>query len=147
MTSNRIYPIAFKPDHLDIIIMKEVEDRLIDRGRLAVIAECGVTQTLMYDGRILAILGFIELFEGVLEVFVVPSIYVYQCPVQFVRFMKRTLKSLMADRKPLHRIETKALAAPDIDKWMLALGFAMEGTHYHYSAHKDNFRTWARLVQ
>ena len=130
------------------MVLKPVERRLLNPANLdAQIKMCdGVAHTIMCDGRIIAIMGFIRKMPGTIVVFVVPSVYVEQYKRQFYVHVKRSFHGLGAVVKPLHRMESMAYDSPDIDRWMTALGFTCEGTHKNWSEHKDTFKTWARYI-
>ena len=127
----KLYSVAFKPDHFSVMVMKPTERRLLDTELLAAQIEHGggATHTLMVDGRVLAVIGFVlKTIPGSVIVFVVPSVYVKDYPVQFFRHVKRMFRTVELIQ-PLHRMESMAEDTPEMDKWMLRLGFTLSLIH------------------
>lgn len=145
---NKIETLIFKPDHTDLIELRPHDKANIDLDMFKSLAymdaEKAQMQTLVADGRIIAIIGYMQLWPGVLEVFVLPSIYIPQHPVAFVRKIRRYLKSL-EHTLDTHRIQSTARADDDTTRWMIALGFAPEGFLKKYTRDKSNYVMWARV--
>lgn len=136
--------IQFHPEHLKLMDLKPIERRLLDIGVGDVLDRSGSAHTMIIDGRVVCVYGFLSMFPGVIRVMVIPSVYVYQHPHTVVRYALTMLKRLEETVKP-HRIETYAYDSPDIEKWMRVLGFELEGKHKNWSTDKDTFCTWARF--
>lgn len=137
--------IPFKIDHLDLISIKEAELPYFDQAHFTTMTEVGVFFSLVQDGRIVAIAGHYWLWPGVIEVSVLPSIYVKQYAKSFWKRIKVGLDTL-ANSLPIHRIQTFSLANSETDSWMQHLGFTCEGTLVEFSKTKQDFRIWARMV-
>ena len=136
--------IEFKPWHFDAMHMREFERARVTKESIVLAASRGSAQTVIDDtDQIIAVIGFYHIFNSVIEVFMVPSIYVSRYGFQFVRLMRRYLDSLEKSM-PIHRIQTLALAGID-DKWMAVLGFRFEGTLAKYTDDGLDFRMWARV--
>lgn len=147
-SKHKVYVLQFNPEHFNLIMLKPTERRLLDAELLTSrVKEAGVAHTLMVDGRILAVLGFFLSRVGVATVFVIPSVYVYDYPVQTVRHTLRMFREVEKLVKPLHRLESMGYDDPEIDNWMTLLGFTCEGVHPQWSSQKDTFKTWARYVK
>lgn len=142
---NKIEPIPFQLAHLDFLLLREHERELIDNEKFVGMAEVGNCWTVKLDGRMLAVIGFLKIWDGVLEVFVVPGIYIKRYPKTFLKGISEWLESMWEVRTDVHRIETKSLADDRTDKWMRKLGFTCEGTHLQYTSKRQDYRTWARI--
>lgn len=142
---SKIESLPFSRSHAFMIDLRDQEKELLDARYLVAVSEMenASCATLMCDGRILAIVGFKEIWEGVVEVFVVPSKYIPYHKVAFVRRIKRYLNNLQEDLG-LHRMQTASLADEATDRWMQALGFVCEGTLVRYTSTQQNYRMWAR---
>lgn len=132
--------VPFKPDHLDIFDMRSHE-----AGNMDVAYLLGVPNafSLICAGRIVAVIGYYELWKGVLDVFVVPSIHVPQHKKSLVKLVRGALNRLWTDLG-LHRIQTSSLADEETDRWMRHLGFHCEGTMVRYTKDGLDYRMWAR---
>ncbi len=102
--------------------------------------------TLVHDGNIVAIIGYYVLWDGVIEVFVIPSRHLHTCAFQYVRYMKRMVDRLATDDCTLHRIQTRSLADDCTDKWMKLLGFEKEGVLKRFTSNQKDYNMWARLT-
>lgn len=99
--------------------------------------------TIIYDGRILAVMGYLELWPGVCEVYVLPSKYLPEYPAAFARCIRRTLYSGIFDR--FHRIQIQAQDDKLHNRWIKFLGFECEGTFKKYDSLGNDFKMWARV--
>lgn len=134
--------IAYDPAHLALLEMREHEREAVDL-RTFLQTTGPATSTLVNDGRIIAVIGVYDLWEGVAEVFVIPSIYVQTCPLEFFYYVKRILKQICRDTTLLHRVQTRSLDDEPTSKWMRLLGFHSEGVLEAYTPQKQNYRMWA----
>lgn len=92
--------------------------------------------TLMYDGRIIACMGYILILPGVVEVWLIPSVYVPKYPKFFIREVKNYLKTT-AEVFNWHRAQTDTLDTPEARRWMEAIGFVEEGRKKNYYLGQD----------
>ncbi len=97
---------------------------------------------MLYKGKILCILGFYQLFPGVLNVWIFPSIYAAQHPTVFLRAAKRFTQGIFRDMD-CHRVQSLAISDPLHTDWMRFLGFRYEGTLESYTADRVNYDQWA----
>lgn len=135
--------INFQPFHFDAIEMREFERGRVSQKQLLSVTQRGECVTIVDDDdRILAIIGFYHIFDCVVEVYMIPSIYIKGCGFQFVRLMRQYMTTLER-LTPVHRIQT--LARDCEDRWMRALGFHCEGTLAKYTDDGLDFRMWARV--
>lgn len=143
---NRICSIPFELAHFDLVEMRDHEKVTIgtDREKLATLAYHGVCGTLMYDGRILGIIGYCEMWPGVFEVFILPSKYVSKYAIMFARHVRRLLASLEKSHDA-HRFQTSCVADELHDRWMRFMGFKDEGTMEQFSTNRLDYRMWAKV--
>lgn len=95
-------------------------------------------------GQIIAIMGAYKLWEGVAEVFLVPTKHMPENVFCYLRNVRMEIEDVSI-RNNLHRLQTKSIANAQIDKFMELLGFIWEGNHLKYSRDKKNYRSWARF--
>lgn len=134
------------PEHLKMFDLRSEEAASMgamdsQEAILALITR-DTSATLVEDGRILAIIGFTDLWPGVIEVWVLPSVYANLYPRKFLRGIKRQLDGLIEGLQP-HRIQTMAIADVKHDKWMRFMGFEDEGLRRKYTADQVDYRSWA----
>ena len=137
--------VQFEPAHLDVIEMRDIEREELDNPRIESLAtNSGVCHTHMIQGRILCIAGYVEIWAGVREVYVIPSVYVKRYPVAFQRAVKETL---FAWEKDIHRMQTASLDNVETARWMQSLGFVSEGLLEKFgpAPAKRDYRQWARV--
>lgn len=130
---------------MDVLNMdlRQHESQVYGKERLCRLVCISICVTYFVDGKILALVGYMEKWAGVLEVFVIPSIHVPQHGHVFVRMVKRALDELF-ECLPIHRMESSAWATKASDKWMETLGFTCEGTLVNYTPEKITYKMWAR---
>lgn len=130
----------------DLVLMEILpeERQLMDIGMMEAIIDNSTCHTVFApDGKIIAIMGFHELWAGVIEVFVIPSVHLPKYGKTIVRLAKTHLSNLFKVLD-IHRIQSASRATPQIDKWMQVLGFTCEGTMVGYSPGGTDYRMWAR---
>jgi hypothetical protein len=138
---------AYVPKDLEEIELRDHEQVNIKRQTLGVILEETISVTMLNteNGLVIAILGYQTMAPGLIEVFVIPSIYVPKYALSFVKTVKTYIKAIEKVIPEFRRMETRSLANPDTDRWMKALGFELEGTHRKYAPDGSDYRTWARV--
>lgn len=137
--------IPFKADHLDLIEIREYEKEHLNTERLKVVDSIGICNTIFYRGRILTIVGAYPVIEGVMSVFVIPSIYVPKYKVEFIKAVRWGIQ-IVIDNFDVHRIQTESKKDPAIQRWMEFLGFQREGTLVHYTRDKQDYDIWAKVI-
>lgn len=142
--------VDFHPRHLDVMDMRGFEKGgafgLDDAmARVEIVAKGSIAAaTFIHDGRILFCAGFNQLWKGVIEVWMVPSVYVDQAPVTFGRTIRRYIERIEKDFKT-HRLQTTSYDDPFHEKWMAWLGFEKEGTLKKFTHDKKNMCVYARV--
>lgn len=138
--------IPAKPDHFDILELRdhEANSMAVDplSGSMAKnLIEVSICSTMMYQGKVLCILGFYELWPGVFNVWIFPSIYAAKHPVVFLRAARRYTQGILND-VPCHRLQSLAIADDLHRSWMTFLGFKKEGYLAKYTADKVDYEQW-----
>ncbi len=137
--------IIAKPDHFDLLEFREEEAVLVDQfglDKAKAMLSIGVSNTLIHDGKVLAIVGAYTLWPGVLEVWVVPSRYVTQYSLTYLKSIKKYVKTLQDGFQP-HRMQTQSLNNELHDRWMGFLGFTKEGIMRKFGTDKQDYALWS----
>lgn len=100
--------------------------------------------TFIFNGRILFVAGFCKLWEGVFEVWMIPSIYADAYPVFFARTIKRYLDRIMTDFSA-HRLQTTSFNDTFHERWMGFLGFQKEGKLRQFTENKNDMCQYGRI--
>lgn len=144
--------VTFHPKHLDILqIQDEYRNTVLNLDNAKTLlnnipgGEQGEALTLMIDGRILACCGYFLVLPGVAQVWVLPSIYVHDHSLIFVRVIDRYLKSLFKTFD-WHRMQTVTEVNDKHRRWMKVLGFKEEGIMEQYFNGRDYIMS-ARLLK
>lgn len=146
---NKILP--FDAKHIDLLVMRDIERVQISVDPIAALkfealANSYQGATIFHDGRVLACIGFLEMWPGVFEVWAWPSIYVEQYATVYLRTVKEYVKSIEDTFKP-HRLQSAALADDVHDRWMTFLGFEKEGVMKEYSIDRQDYTMWAKTYE
>ena len=142
--NSEVTKVPFEPEHLQFIQLRDQEAKSMDVDKIAQMAKASaVCETYICDGYILGIAGHIKIWEGVLEVYIIPSIYLARYALLSQRLVKKTLDGWSTT---CHRMQTSSIADTPTDKWMLALGFKWEGRLEKYTSDKVDYNQWARLT-
>ncbi len=95
-------------------------------------------------GRILCVAGFYQIWPGLLEFWLIPSVYAKEEPMFFCRTVKRYVENI-AETFKAHRVQTTSYDDPMHERFMGFLGFKSEGTLVNYLTDKTTMRIYARL--
>jgi hypothetical protein len=138
--------IPFKAEHVECMDVRDYENKTV----------CSMPQfsaavkqwedsknaaTIINDGRILAVMGFMVLWQGVCEVYILPSKYISKYPHAFARCLKKVLSS--GAFNTFHRIQLRALKDDLHSRFNKFLGFEKEGTFKKYDSEGNDFVMWA----
>lgn len=141
--------VKFHPKHLELIQMRVLETESIFHGdaydRMDKAAKESVQAgTFLYDGRVLFCAGFSQLWPGVLEIWMIPSVHIKSAPFLVAKTVKRYIDAIARDFKA-HRIQTTTYADAAHTRWMEFLGFKCEGTLEKYTHDKKSMLVFARV--
>ena len=135
--------IPFHPSHFDLMILREQEATSPLLPRIKKLAEIANSSTLIHDGRIIAIGGYIENWEGNAEVFLIPSVYVPSYRKGFWKAIKQFMNHWASKYR---RLQTTSRDDPETNSWMRHLGFEPEGLRIAYTPDSVDYINWARLT-
>lgn len=141
--------VPFVPCHIELMDIRDIEiassftlpdvkERITMMNNAAI--EAG---TFSLDGRIIFAAGVMQLWPGVLEGWIIPTIYVPDYPVWFVKKIKGYFEAF-AETFKCHRFQTYTFSDEQHEKWMELLGFTKEGTLKEYSHNKKDYSIFAR---
>lgn len=143
--------LKFHPKHLEVMDVRaddsdlfagfKTEEGMQRVEQMAAISVQAVT--FFVDGRVLFCAGFCNLWPGVFEVWMLPSIYIKKHSVYFARLMRRYLDGIQEDFKA-HRIQTTSFDDPFHEKWMKFLGFEWEGRMKKFTHDKRTMVMYGR---
>ena len=142
--------VPFDMAHVNLMDLKEEYVDEVFRTpagleQLEIAAEAGDAFTLMHDGRILCVGGVSNVWTGVGQVWLIPSQYVNDYSLIFVKYVKNFLGSMMKSHG-LHRMQAVISAElPNGQKWITKLGFTKEGLMAHYSPNGIDYYLYAKL--
>ncbi len=146
---NKIKIIDFHPAHLDLMDIRDHETTEVCFGdykeKFTVLSTMGVSGTVMYDGEILCVIGSFDMWEGVCEVWVLPSKAIERHKLIFARLIKQQLEAL-EEVGNYHRIQVTALNDAFHNKFFKWLGFNLETPNgmKDFTKNKSNYNMWSR---
>ena len=145
--NNNVRIVPFHPEHVKLMDIRDSELEVLlcfqnIEQRLKVISERGVCGTIMWGNTILGVMGYIELWKGVCEVWVIPSKSIPEHSIVFAKRIKKSLR-LLRQTKYFHRIQTASLSNKEQDRFFTWLGFKYEGDLACYSSKKETYKMWA----
>jgi len=134
----------FIPQDWQEIDLRQWERENINVESVYAVSSYGQLFTVRQDGRILALMGFWQKWDGVWEVYVYPSIHTPKYPVFYVKRVRNLLRTIARSHN-MRRQQTISLADESTDRWMKALGFECEGTLKEFTPKREDCRMWARF--
>ncbi len=141
--------IPFHPEHINVMDMRQHEvDNVMaiknSQERLIALTQSGVCGTIIYDGMILGAMGVFDMWEGVCEVWVLPSNNVPKHGLVFARIIKRYLKNII-ELKHYDRIQVTALNDKMHNRFFSWLGFDRETPNGmdNFSITGCNYNMWS----
>lgn len=141
--------VPFRVDHVDLMDLRpeEIAGSNLENARkriseLALQSEQALTYT--YGGRVIAAMGFMLIWDGVIQGWVVPTVYVADVPVAFAKTVKRYVESV-AETFKCHRFQTGSYVDPLHKRWMKFLGFESEGVLKQFTPDKRDYENYARF--
>ncbi len=148
--NKKIEMIDFHPAHMDLMeIREEEEENNVCVGdykeKFTVLAKMGVSATVVYDGEILCVIGAFDMWQGVCEVWVLPSKAIERHKLIFARLVKQQLVAL-EEVGNYHRIQVTALNDAFHNKFFKWLGFIRETPDgmNNFTRSKGNYNMWSK---
>lgn len=149
MTLKKVETIDFHPTHLDVMDIRQEEITgvmTLDNAyeHFKALGEHSIeAKTFLYDGRVLFCAGFLRLWEGVAECWMIPSIYVGSAPLTFSKILRQYVYDIM-DSGDFHRLQTTTPDDAKHDRWMRFLGLKKEGILRKYTHNQQDYVMYAR---
>lgn len=128
----------FHVKHLDVMDIRPIDRDVVRRfnGVRFLLDNSPLSMTVIYEGRIIACMGFIEVLPGVAEGWIIPSIYVKNIPKLFAREVRWYIEA-QAKTFKWHRVQTLSRPDEHDQRWMRFLGFEKEGVMKQYLGKED----------
>lgn len=135
--------VKFNVNHLDVMDIKpEYKDIVLNLAEVRYALSnipggaSGDAATILIDGRIVLCLGYMQLSPGIVEVWLIPSIYMEKHAVSIIQDVKAYLNSF-AEKFQWYRIQTVTQNNDQHRKWMRVLGFTEGEPLKNYLGGKD----------
>jgi hypothetical protein len=144
--------VRFHPNHLEVMDVREMDAALFGSfktkegfDRIKSFGDTSIqAATFHYDGRILFIAGFFQLWPGVYEVWLLPSKHIGTAPRSFARLIRRYIDRIWEDFKA-HRIQTTSFHDAFHARWMEFLGFESEGVLRKFTQDQRDMVQYSRI--
>ncbi len=104
----------------------------------------GPTWTLIYDGQPVSFFGGFYLWDGVMEIWQIPTIHVAKCPKFYSKMIKFFVDKYF-ELFHLHRMQSTCLDDALHNRWMRFLGFKKEGILKKYNWNKADYCIFAKV--
>lgn len=103
----------------------------------------GESRLIKYKGNILAAMGYIELWPGICEVWLIPNE-----PIEYKGILALALKDALNRFvfSKYHRVQVAILKNCSSEKFFKKLGFRTEGILRKYSSTKQDYKMMARVI-
>jgi hypothetical protein len=147
--NKKIKLIDFHPAHMDLMDIRELELKDVCIGdykeKFTTLSKLGVSGTAVYDGEILCVIGAFDMWQGVCEVWVLPSKAIEKHKLIFARLIKQQLEALV-EVGNYHRIQVTALNDEFHNKFFRWLGFNLETEKgmKNFTKSKNNYNMWSK---
>jgi len=135
--------IPFKAEHLKVMDIRNHEDRLLANDGILQCLENSFADTIIIDGRVVASRGVAPSFDGVADIWLIPSVYLENHAATALRSAILWVEEMQQDFG-LRRMETVCIDDRLHNRWMTALEFECEGIKRQYYKGK-NYKMWSRL--
>lgn len=141
----------FNPDHLNVIDIREEEAQGVMTlpdyyERFSMAAEKSIeANSYAYDGIMLFSAGYMELWPGVIECWMVPSIHVEKYKMTFCKLLKNYVDKILREQT-CHRLQATAPDDELHNRWMGFLGLKKEGVMKQYTHTKQDYAIFGRTI-
>lgn len=137
--------MPFKKEHLEVMTMRTHESDVMALSPNIgdILEQSTVSRTGVINGRIIACGGVSKNIYGSGEVWLIPSIFVSDHKVKFLRTVMDWLDDVCRCYD-IKRLQTACIDDELHNNYMLFLGFEKEGTMKKYAL-GQNYNLWGRL--
>lgn len=149
-TLKKVKLVDFHPHHVELMDLKDNVKlgfmTLADcKERLEAMHMNGIdSQTMMYNGRVIFCAGYMQMWSGVMECWMLPSIHVNKVTLSFSRIIKDYIDAILSHEK-CHRVQVTAPDDAFHARWMKFLGMKKEGSLRHYGPNKEDHCIYAKV--
>ncbi len=144
--------VPFHPEHFDLMDIRDHELENIFcvknyKKKFKALVAIGVSATIIYDNKILGVMGVFDMYKGVCEVWVIPCKITPKYGITFARILKKYLEQIW-NMGHYHRIQVTALNDKVHNRFFKWLGFELETPNgmKNYTIKKCNYNMWARTT-
>lgn len=150
-TQKKFNVVPFNVNHLHLMELRQEEIESVmaledTQERFEFLGDHGlIAKTFTYNGRIIFSAGCIELWPGVLDCWMMPTIHVQTAKLEFCRTLRAYVNDII-DQFGCHRFQT---TAPDDElhaRWMRFLKMEKEGVMKKFTHNKKDYCMYARTV-
>jgi len=137
--------VKYSKEHLKDLT--EIRDCVPDdlEGRISEYEAQGVVFTIMYHDKPVSICGAIDMWPGVAEIWFLTTHHIDNCKTYFYREVKK-LMELTQIEYGLHRMQcTVETSFTQCQKWLIGLGFNIEGVQIMYGPDKKDHYRMAKI--
>ena len=146
---NGLDVVTFHPSHIEVAYLTEHEETNFERipdayKKVSDLASRSMQAvTILENGKILMMCGFVMLWKGVAEMWLLPSMYLVNAPISSAKTIKQFINSVF-ETMELHRMQAQVIDEEVHSRFMDFLGFTQDGIMPRYSDIKENYIMWSR---
>lgn len=146
---SKIKAIPFKAAHVDLLELRNIESEWVPLvpnmpQNLLGLEINNSALTLIADGLVLAIVGFVPMSPGTIEAFILPSKHVPKYSLAFAKLMNYYLHNVLLNYE-WHRLQILTPADKRHLRWAKFLGFEYEGTLRQAGIDKRDMYIYSKL--
>jgi hypothetical protein len=136
--------VRFEPNHLKDLILAKHERKTLDINSLLFMASKPTSEVraCYHKGKLLGLGGYFLLWEGVIELFIIPSVYLPEYPKISIAVMEWGIE-ILKNMQNVHRIQTFTLDEPVRNKFVARFGFKCDGRLPCYTRYKEDYKIWS----
>ena len=143
----------FRPEHILQMDLRPSEQERLDADskwaeKIEALANFGMGGALIDGDKIVAIIGYYEMWTGCFEVWAFPCADIERHAMLYLRTTKRYIQMIERTHDP-RRLQTTSFADPLHDRWMRFLGFECETPNgmRNYSILGQTFNLWSKVYE
>lgn len=132
--------IPFEPWHLQQLKLQSHELEMLDAKKFLANAraEGNDCRSCFCDGKLIGIGGYLTLWKGVKEVYMIPSRYIFEYPHVAFRIVRRCVV-ILKTMPDVHRLQTGVWDNQRRIKFMEKLGFVVESRFRKYTKTQEDY--------
>jgi hypothetical protein len=132
--------VPFEAWHLEQLQLQPHELEMLDDKKFLAnaLAPGNDCRSTFHEGKLLGVGGYLKLWEGCFEVYMIPSVYIFEYPYVAFKVVRKCvvlLKSMLG----AHRLQTGVWDNPRRIKFMEKLGFVVESRMRQYTKTREDY--------